>query len=227
MKELLARVPSVLITVENADAPSPAVQVDGKAIELSGVAMRLNPGAHEIAVTAEGFEPLKKSITLPEKGGVVKVPIVLEKKRGPGGAATGTASASAAASGTASAGPSSTATATSPLRTRVPAYVAFAVGGASIVVGAVTGAISLSLTGELKGVCPDGLCPESARAKLDRANALASASTATFVIGGVAAAAGVALLAIEIEGEPAKPRSSKVTIEPWISVGGAGFQGRF
>jgi hypothetical protein len=235
VKELISRVPSVLIAVESAEAATPVVQIDGVTMNFSaGVAMRFNPGDHVVTVTAEGFDPVEQKITLPEKGGVVRVPILLQKKGAPAGSATASAPATAGST-TASASASETAaptapsaSASTPSPSRAPAYVAFGVAGAAIAVGAVLGGVSLSMAGELKTVCKDNLCPESERGKLGSANALAHGSTATFVIGGLAAAAGFVLLAVDIGPSQPKARTgSSATIEPWISVGGGGVRGRF
>lgn len=230
VKELMARVPSLLVAVEVAEAITPVIEVDGKVVNFSGgLAVRLDPGEHVITVTAEGFEPATTKLTLPEKGGVVRLPIALLKKGAAGGSATGApaGSGSASASASGSAAPSGAGVPAS-APSRVPAYVAFGVAGASIVVGAVTGGLSLSMTGELKGVCLENLCPASERGKLDSANVLATTSTATFVIGGLAAVAGVVLLKVNLGSSSPKPSTgSAATLEPWISVGGAGVRGKF
>lgn len=235
VKELIARVPSLLVAVEVAEAISPVIQVDGQTTNFSGgVAVRLNPGEHTVAVTAEGFVPVETKITLPEKGGVVRLPIALQKKGEPGGSATAQPSASASAS--ASAAPSGSAVVPPGEPSRAPAYVAFGLAGAGILAGAVTGGLSLSMAGELKGVCNDGLCPESERGKLDSATMLAHASTVSFVAAGMAALAGVVLLTVDTSAGAPPPRATAggraragggVTLQPWISVGGGGLRGRF
>lgn len=229
LKELISRVPSLLVVVESATNASPTVQVDGKVIDFSaGVAVRLNPGEHAISVGADGLDPVATKITLPEKGGVVRLPIVLRKKGEPATEPSGSASPSAVPSSSASAAPSGTPVTPPPERSRTPAYVAFGVAGAGLLVGAITGGLSLAMTSDLKKVCLDNVCPESAWDKLDRANSLAHASTATLVIAGVAAATGVVLLTYDINAAPSKARSGvMIAVQPYVSVGGAGFQGRF
>lgn len=234
VKELIARVPSVLVAVQNTDATDAVIEVDGKVVSFAGgVAVRFDPGEHKITVKAEGFKPAATSITLPEKGGVVRVPVLLERPQeagpggeGPAGAPSGAASASASTSASGAGG--LVLLPPPPARTRVPAFVAFGVAGAGVIAGAVAGGMSLAMTGELKEVCADNLCPENQRGKLDSANTLAHISTATFVLGGVAAVAGIVLLSIDLGS--AAPRSQSllsVTVEPWISAGGAGVRGRF
>jgi hypothetical protein len=229
MRELLARVPSLLVAVENADGPA-TVTVDGQKVDFSnGVAVRMDPGDHTIEVTAAGANPVKQTVKLPEKGGVVRVPIVLNK---PNAAGTGSASASVSAApsvtSTASAAPTTTATAgPDPGMSRTPAYIAFGAAGAGIIVGAITGGLSLSMTSALKKSCPDNSCPQSEQGSIDSANTMANVSTATFVIGGVAAAAGVVLMLVDVGPKSPPKGASKVRVEPWISIGGAGVRGSF
>ena len=204
-----------------------------------------HPGEHVIGVTAEGYPTVTKTVVLPEKGGVVRVPIALEKQGGGGPSATGTAAATSASSATASASGAATGgpVEIAPRPYRIPAFVSFGVAGASIVVGAVTGALSLGMTSDLKARCPNDVCSPGDRGSLDSANALANASTATFVIGGAAAVAGVVLIALDVgssrsnaqatgarlakPGERVRAQPTPVQIEPWISAGGAGLRGRF
>ena len=235
MKELLARVPSLLVVVESAEAPAAVVTVDGQTVDFtSGVAVRFDPGTRAIAVEAEGFAPVKKTVVLPEKGGVVRVPVVLKRPRAAGAAS---ADPSAAATAAGSAGPAG-----SGPSLRVPAYISFGVAGASFLVGAITGGVSMARTADLKGRCPNDLCPEKERTALDSAYATAHASTALFAIGGAAAAAGVVLIAIDLGAAPEKPKTGTsarpaagsargrqpvLRAEPWVSVGGAGVRGSF
>ncbi len=232
MKELLARVPSLLVAVEGADGATPVVTVDAKVIDFaSGLAVRLDPGEHAITVATPGFETVKRTVTLPEKGGVVRLPIAVEKVGVAAARASASASAAAAASGAPTAAPTSTDAAPS----RTPAYVAFGVAGAGLIAGAITGAISLGMAGDLKKRCPGDVCSPDDRGSLDTANLLAHTSTATFVLGGVAAAAGIVLISIDLGPSP-KPatagtaltrRQSRPHVEPWISFGGAGLRGAF
>ncbi|MEZ4307523.1 MAG: PEGA domain-containing protein [Polyangiaceae bacterium] len=209
VKELIARVPSLLVEIANTEAVGATVTIDGKPAALNGIAVRLNPGEHTVAAEAAGYETASQKVTLPEKGGVVRLPIVLVKKASEGG----------------------------------PPSSGSATGAASASAGAATGGLSLSMTNELKDVCPGNLCPPSERGKLDAASTLAAASTASFVVGGVAAAAGLVLLVVDLRSgggassgtggaRAGKARagargSGGVVIEPWISAGGAGLRGRF
>lgn len=234
MKELLARVPSLLVVVTSAEAAGVTVSLDGQKVTFAGgVAVRCDPGEHTIVVEAEGFPTVTQKVTLPEKGGVVRVPIALEKPGTP--ASTGTASAgptaSAAPSGTATVGP-----APGP-QIKPLTFVTLGVAGASLVVGAITGGITLGAASDLKQRCKDNHCPFDEKGAYDSANMVANVSTATFVIGGLAAAAGGVLLAVDLAGGRNKPpattgpaphgAAASVRIQPFLTVGGGGVRGSF
>ncbi|MFO0591244.1 MAG: hypothetical protein U0441_27100, partial [Polyangiaceae bacterium] len=166
-----------------------------------------------------------------EKGGVVRVPITLEKPGAPASTSSASASASVAPSGTATVAP-----APGP-QIKPLTFITLGVAGAGLVVGAITGGITLGAAGDLKKRCPDNHCPNDEQGAFDSANALATVSTATFVIGGVAAAAGGVLLALDLLGGRAKPGSPGasshgassvgVRIQPYLTVTGGGVRGSF
>lgn len=233
MKELLARVPSLLVVVESAEAAGVTVKLDGEKVTFpGGVAVRCNPGEHTIVVEAEGFPPATQKITLPEKGGVVRVPIALSKPSSPAPSSSVSAgpTASAAPTGSALVGP------TGP-QVKPLTIVTLGVAGASLVVGAITGGVTLGAAGDLKKRCPDNHCPNDEQGAYDSANTLATVSTATFVIGGVAAAAGAVLLTLDMLGGRAAPSAARsagaprgaegVRIQPFLSLGGGGVRGSF
>src|SRR5690606_361376 len=68
----------------------------------------------------------------------------------------------------------------------VPAYVVFGVGGAALLAGAITGAISLSIVADVEERCIDGHCPPEDEDEARVASRLGTASTATLAIGGAA-----------------------------------------
>ncbi|MBI4699608.1 MAG: hypothetical protein HY744_00335 [Deltaproteobacteria bacterium] len=72
------------------------------------------------------------------------------------------------------------------------AYVGFAVGGAALLVGAISGGVAASSASTLKGECSaTGACPPSKEEDLDSAYAMANVSTASFVVCGVGLGVGV------------------------------------
>lgn len=77
--------------------------------------------------------------------------------------------------------------------TRVPAFIAYGIGGAALITGAVTGGLSLAKVSALEERCVDGHCPPEDEPRAAEARALGTASTVSFVVAGVAAATGLAL----------------------------------
>jgi hypothetical protein len=79
------------------------------------------------------------------------------------------------------------------------AYAAFAVGGAALVVGVVTGAVTLARAGELEDVCASAEgCPQ---ADIDDARVVAHVATGSFVVAGVGVVVGVIAAVIAAMGE--------------------------
>src|SRR5690606_37900600 len=103
----------------------------------------------------------------------------------------------------------------------VPAYVVFGVGGAALLAGAITGAISLSIVADVEERCIDGHCPPEDEDEARVASRLGTASTATLAIGGAAIATGIIL----VFALPASYRGAGVA--PVVGPGYAGLRGRF
>lgn len=101
-----------------------------------------------------------------------------------------------------------------PARSMLPPAIAFGVGGAGLVMGAIGGGIAAAKFDELKRTCGEALvCPESARGTYDAANTASYFSTAGFVVAGVGAAVGVTLLLL--------PANKKASTRTGISLGPA------
>lgn len=103
----------------------------------------------------------------------------------------------------------------------VPAIAAFGVAGVGLGIGAVTGLMTFSKVSDFNEACPGGQCSPSEQARLDSANTVATVSTVSFVVAGVAAAAGVTLLILRPGGQ-AQEQVSVVAAPGWI-----GARGRF
>jgi len=205
LAELLARLPTVLGKVSGAPVETAKATLADKPVDIaSGVAMRADPGSHVVRVTADGRAPFEKTITLPNKGGVV----VVEAELTTVGGQTKISDGSNAKGGSV-----------------VPAVVAFGVGAAGLALGGAMGGLELGKVKDLEKRCPNKMCPADAQADLDKANQLATLSTVGFVVGGVGVAAGVVLLAVRKKA-PANP-SSGALIVPWVTPGMVGLAGTF
>lgn len=205
LADLLARIPTVLVRISGAPVDAAKATLDDKPIDIaSGVAMRADPGSHVVRVTADGRAPFEKTITLPNKGGVVVVDADLAMVGGQ--------------------------TKSDPVTQEkggsvVPAIVAFGVGAAGLAFGGVTGGLELGKVKDLEQRCPNKMCPVDVQADFDKAHQLATLSTVGFVVGGVGVAAGVVLLVVRKKG-PTTP-SSGALIVPWVAPGRAGLAGTF
>jgi hypothetical protein len=105
----------------------------------------------------------------------------------------------------------------------VPGFAVLGVGAAGLIAGGVTGAIAFTKTNAIKTHCIGIQCPTQYEADGDEANAFATASTATFIIGGVVAATGVVLLVVR-PGDAAAPRASVALV---AGPGSIGLKGTF
>lgn len=122
--------------------------------------------------------------------------------------------------------------------TMAPAAIAFAVGGAALVAGGVTGFLAFQKTDEVKDLCGGTSCPEKYAGEVQTAQDFGTASTVLFALGGLGATAGLILTFTvgmdddapgEGEGEKAeeKKEEAQVRVSPFVSPFGAGLVGTF
>jgi tetratricopeptide (TPR) repeat protein len=187
IKELAARLPSLLVKVEGG-ADDATVTIDGRARDARGVAVRVDPGKHVVRVEAPGREPFEQEVVAEEGAGVVVVTAVLRE-------------------------PGSPAVPTEPQRPDddvadgsgappVATWVLFGIGGAALVAAGATGGLSLSQGADLEERCPDRRCTPADQDDYDQAVALGWASTALFVVGGIGVASGVVVWVVDASAEP-------------------------
>jgi hypothetical protein len=197
-RELKAIAPKLAwVTVTLKEPGAGVVTVDG--IELPkaamGVKRAFNPGAHVFKAAADGYNPGATSIEVKE-GETMAVSLVLEPLPASASAAltapavlpgdSGQPVASADASEPASAGAS---------RQRMFGWIGLGVGAAGLVVGGVTGLVAMGRHSTLESECPTGKChPPSGQDTINDFRSMAAVSTVGFIVGGLAAAGGAALL---------------------------------
>jgi hypothetical protein len=162
-----------------------SVAVDGAPVPpaMYGIERATDPGTHDITAQAPGFRAVTSSVTLSD-GGAETVTIKLEPL--PGGAPVMPPGTEPPPSQSGPLGPTPPAPANeapaSKGGSRVPAYIAFGVGGAGLIAGAIT------------GLSADKHCPPSAYDTLDSAKSMATISTIAFGVGIAGIAAGTVLL---------------------------------
>ena len=184
LRELIAIVPSMLVKVPVSDGVR--ITIDGDEYG-SGSARRLDPGEHVVVVEADGYERAVRTVKLVEKGGVEVVEIdLVPLYREPQPAL---ASPDAAVEETSDGFP------------YWPSGVAFAIGGVGLLVGTITGAMSLSQVGDLEQTCAGTQCSANEASTIDDIETLGNVSTAMFIAGGVFAAAGVVLVVVAGDGD--------------------------
>ncbi|NUO48940.1 MAG: PEGA domain-containing protein [Polyangiaceae bacterium] len=216
LRKLVARVPSLLVTVHGPDSSAAKITIDGKPVPRADIARRMDPGAHKVRVEADGYEPHEESVTLPPKGGTVVVDVTMRRPGAPkepvepaGGGGTPP-----------DAGPS-------PIV--VPMAIAFSLGAVGLGVGAVTGGLFLNKASELKDACPDDRCPSSQKESLDDTTLFGNVTTAALAVGGAGAVAGFVMLGVWLSGDERSPEGHArgAAVVPLIGPGYLGLRGSY
>jgi hypothetical protein len=232
---LAPRVPSVVINVKGNDAPKVTLDDVEVPVAALGVKRFVDPGKHVVRAGAAGFATSEVAVTLVE-GKSEAVTIELKAGQGvppgptppptkppettppattPPAAGTGTPPATAPDTGSSSGSP-----------LKYVGITLLGVGGAGLVVGAITGGAALSQHSDLVKDCPGGHCPKGSedmfQARVDKYKKMGTISTAGFVAGGALAATGVILMVVA-----PKPKPQKAAITPVLGAGYLGMQGSF
>lgn len=212
------------LTVQVTGAATPAVFIDEAELPQAaiGVQRATNPGRRTVRVTAPGYVPVERTLTLAEGQ---RRTLAIELERDPAAVAMGN-NASAAQAAPANWTSSAPITSEQPERSRTPAYVAFGVGGAGLVVGTVAGLLTLNAKSTLDEECPNDSCPPAEQDTLDRYRTYGTISALGFGVGVAGIATGTTLLLINGRADVREDRSS-AGIEPFIGLGAVGATGRF
>lgn len=175
--------PSVVVAAldpEGRDVTGATLSIDrAPAVPVDGRPLSLDPGDHTLRVEAEGRVGAEETVSVRagEKNRRVELRLGGNAGRGGGSAAP------------------------PPPREHpllVPGAIVTALGGAGLVLGAITGGLALADDGALADVCsPPSACPSSERERIDRMNTLGVVSTVGFVVGGVGVATGLVLLIVD------------------------------
>jgi hypothetical protein len=152
-----------------------SVRVDGHPVPPATISLprAVDPGKHTVSASAPGYHAVSETVTL-EEGAKQTITLALRSTHKP------------------------------PVEERKPepgitvsplVWAGIAVAGAGVVVGAITGGLSLSAASDVKDECTDNVCPRRLEEDGDRSLTLAHVSTASFIVAGVGAAlAGVGLV---------------------------------
>jgi hypothetical protein len=117
---------------------------------------------------------------------------------------------------------------------RTAGYVALGVGGASLVAGAITGAMTLKKRSDLKDECLENVCSSKSAKKVDSYETYGTISAITLAVGVVGIGTGVALVLTAPKADRASASSRKrvrplsdLSVQPVIGLGMLGAEGTF
>lgn len=213
--QLATRIPSVEISVNGATPGARLdIRIDGKAVPAAAATLpqKLDPGRHEVVAATPEQPQVSKIVTLAE-GAHEKVELDL------GPAMPGTTKETSVGTPSSSTTEPVTTRKTSPL-----VYIGFGVGAAGLVVGGVTGFLSMQKTSSAKDQCTGNKCPSSAKDDIDSAKTLATISNIGFGVAIVGAGVGVVGL---LTSKKTQEKAAKTRFEPVIGARFVGVSGSF
>lgn len=212
LNELTSAVPSLIFSAKDGTGrvlSAVAVTIDGKpwVDHLDGSALEVDPGQHTFTFQAAGFPPATVKLQIREREHALRQEILL----GP-----------PPAEGTSSTQPATT-DGNAPISTqRILAWTALGLGATGILVGSVFGLKSKSKHDDAKAcgtTCPD----EPSYQANEDAIKFGNISTASFIVGAVGLAGGVALW---VTAKPSQA-SSKANAQIGLGLGSLQLRGNF
>ena len=209
---LLPKLPSLVVEVEGAAPSDVRVTLDDRPLpaEILGRKRPTDPGAHRLEAT-RGAEVVTREITL----AVGQSATITLKLTGATTKALATTEETAPGAG----GRDAT--------LRLAGFAAVGVGGAGLLVGAITGGVALSTRSSLDAAgCSGGHCPASQQSAVDRYNTLRMVSGPGLIVGGLLAAGGVTLVVVSGRASDAG-KTSGAGWGPFVGPGSAGVAGVF
>lgn len=186
------------------DAPADVVvRVDGEPVapQPDGVVW-LEAGERQIEVNASGYQPLQLRVkarpgqvvelalaSAPPAQPAVKEPLYDAR---PAASAEPPAASLPQVTSAAPTAPAATGTAAQPSGSRAHWWTIGA-GGLLAAAGGATGVLALRRHRDLERACPDAGCPQGSQRDIDQGRRLAHATTALWVVGGIAVASGTVM----------------------------------
>jgi hypothetical protein len=210
----------LLLSPSNASAA-----VDGELVRLQDGLLLLDPGEHELVVSAGGYktEVRRLNATSARQG---RIEVQLTPVSGEVVAATSTsASPPPETTRPSSAGKSSGERV--PLAIKALTIGSFSLALAGAVVATVGGLKAVAEERRLAQVCPDKMCPAERSGQLSEGKRWATASTASLAVGGVGLAAGIVGIVLWVRHTRRTGETPRSSLEPLFLARGIGLQGRF
>ena len=183
-----ARIPTLIVKVSG-PSPSAGIEVTVDGVKMTtdalGGGWKLNPGNHSVVTSADGFQAAERPVTLAE-GRSETLHVTLQ--------------------------PTTVAT-SGPSAATVLMATGFSVGGVALIVGAVTGGLSIAETDALLERCGGTRCDSDAADDLSSATTLANVSNASFVVGGIGLVIGVVGVVLSVT----EPDTAEAAFMPKVS----------
>ena len=205
------------VTIHVTGSKEANVTVDGVPVPAAAIGVRraINPGMHDVAVTAKGYLGKREAFKLGEgEEGSVVFALELDPEQ------------QAVPAVVRSTAPVESSHAAPAARSRAPAYAALGVAGAGFVVGGITGILALGKRSTLQEHCPvPDECPDEYSDTVSAYQTLGIISGAGFVVGVAGAVTGLTLLLLEDKSASAVNRG--FIVRPYLGVGSIGAVGRF
>jgi hypothetical protein len=220
------------VTITVAGPESPKVMLDDTQVPSAalGVKRPVDPGAHVVKATAEGYEPAEMRFSVAE-GGSANAALTMKKASSvavapvPGPAPAGPSTTPAPATSSSMAPENADTGVSTKSSQKTFGWVALGVGGAGLAVGAITGLLAIGKHSDLKDACGDNPCPADKQSDVDSFHTMGTISTIGFIVGGVGVAAGTVLLLTAPKAQTAS--ATKPSVTPFIGLGTVGAVGRF
>jgi len=225
VQDVAPRLGGLTIKVQAADGtpvPGAKVVLDDVPVSAAGLGVRraVDPGDHVVKVSADGYKSAELKVTV-AAGASADAPLSLEKD--PNAAPSpptpdGTAAPTPA--------PDQPPPDQSPAKFNVWPWVAFGVGAVGLGVGAVAGGLALGKHSDLQTACTGGTCGPAQQSELSSYHTLGAVSTVGFVVAGVGAVAGVAMLLWWPKPSSSQPATG-LYVQPVLGLGSIGAVGSF
>ncbi len=193
--EVAARIPTLIVKVTGPTRAATEVTVDGTRVPTVALAegWKVNPGSHTVLAAAKGFESAGERIELREAESQT-LNLTLRPASEP----------------VSDPGPSAG---------TVLMATGFSVAGAALIVGAVTGGLSVAQTEDLLDRCGGPRCDETAAADLSSATTLANVSNGAFAVAGVGVVVGIVGVVLSVTA----PAAGEAAFMPKASARGFGW----
>ena len=219
--DLVPRADAKIATITIRVAPMPGageakVSLDGAAL-LSGallVPRKVNPGKHVITASLANHDDERTEVTAGEAA-TIEITLTFKKTK-----ASGIPPVERATTPDKEARPTSTGL--SPL-----VYVGFGVGAAGLLVGGLTGGLSVSKAGDAKEGCVDKHCPRGNQDAADSSRTFGTISTIGIGVGIVGVGVGVGVYGLLAGSKRASTATRGTNLTPIIGASSLGFQGQF